>query len=180
MAGSRTLANLFSISSFEDILIFLGRTVSNNYFGVLSHFVRHNYYETTILASSLLIFWAVAYYLFCRPKWRYWLIAGMMALPLAIPLFCQIFAYRWTFVLVFSAIVIIVSFLERYLKEPAGNRQMNAFAVMFLIFIPVVLYAYFSVLSSVLFSCRRFIGSLSAAFFLAFRDPNPPLSSAFC
>ena len=76
----------------------------------------------------------------------------MMALPLAIPLFCQIFAYRWTFVLVFSAVVVIVSFLERYLKEPVADRQMNVFAVMFLIFIPVVLYAYFSVLSSVLFS----------------------------
>ena len=167
-AGSRTLANLFSISSFEDILIFLGRIVSNNYFGVLSHFVRHNYYETTILASSLLIFWAVSYYLFCRTKWQYWLIAGMMALPLAIPLFCQIFAYRWTFVLVFSAVVVIVSFLERYLKEPVADRQMNVFAVMFLIFIPVVLYAYFSVLSSVLFS----VAVLSGVYLLFFSRPS--------
>lgn len=148
--GAKAAANFLAVTSFEDVMIYLGRLISNNYFGVLSHFVQHNYYEATVLASSLLVFWAAAYYLFIRPQWRYWFIAGMMVLPLAVLFFRHVFAYRWTFIFVFSSIVIIVNFLEDYIKEPKRNRQVNVFALMFLFFVLVILYAYFSVCSSVL------------------------------
>ena len=149
-AGSQTLTNLFTIVSFKDVMLYLGRLISNNYFGVLSYSAQYNYYEAAILTSSVMIFWAVGYYLMCRPKWQYWLIAGMMVFPLFVLVFRYSFYFRWTCVLIFSLIVIIVSFLERCLKEPERNRQTNVFAMLFFFFVLVVLYAHFSVWSSVL------------------------------
>lgn len=124
LSFSNILQDLIPKGGIIRYLTFLGRLFSVNIFGSGSTFQNYgNYFEAAILSTSILFFFADAYYLIQKKTRKKALIMNILsAVFLVFPVFSKILNFnpdseRWTFLLCFLEVIVIGFFIKDLLTD---------------------------------------------------------------